>query len=355
MEPARKQAFTPALMHWYQHHNHRPLPWKDLKDPYRIWLSEIMLQQTRAGQGLPYYERFTKAYPTLAHLAAAPDEEVFRLWQGLGYYNRCRNMLATARHIMQELGGHFPQTYEGLLALKGIGPYTAAAIASFAWGLPYAVLDGNVNRVLARVFGMDEPFDSPTGKKVFQNLATGLLDASDSAAWNQAIMDLGATVCTPLAPRCPRCPMQQFCIAFNQGLIAELPVRRKRPELKHRYFHYILLRHAGKIWMHQRLERDIWQDLHEPFLIEAPELLERAALEQRLVAMGLQAAQLQYEGALSQRLTHQQIHSRFYHAELVSDAAAKPLQQGFWLEATAVKNLALPRTLVSYFEKKLYF
>ena len=355
MDAARKKAFTPALMHWYQHHNHRPLPWKDLKDPYRIWLSEIMLQQTRAGQGLPYYERFTEAYPTLSHLAAAPDEEVFRLWQGLGYYNRCRNMLATARYIMQELDGHFPETYEGLLALKGVGPYTAAAIASFAWGLPYAVLDGNVNRVLARVFGIDEPFDSPAGKKTFQNLATALLDAADSASWNQAIMDLGATVCTPLAPRCPQCPMQAFCIAYRQNLVAELPLKRKRPELKHRYFHFILLRQGHQIWMHQRLERDIWQNLHEPFLIEAPELLERPALEQKLQALGLQTGPLQDEGAGSQRLTHQQIHSRFYSAALLSEPGAEPLQQGFWLEPEGVKKLALPRSLVSYFEKKLYF
>ncbi len=173
---ADEHFFTTRLLTWHNEENNRSLPWKSEKDPYKIWLSEVILQQTRALQGLPYYMRFTKAYPTVEDMAGANDEEAFRLWQGLGYYNRCKNMLATARYIAKELDGHFPETYDGLLKLKGIGPYTAAAIASFAFGLPHAVVDGNVNRVLARYFGIETPFDTTEGKKLFSALAQELLD-----------------------------------------------------------------------------------------------------------------------------------------------------------------------------------
>ena len=265
---AQKKYFTKQLMHWHQTDNERTLPWKEEKDPYKIWLSEILLQQTRAQQGLPYYIKFIQSFPTIKKMAAAKDEDVFRLWQGLGYYNRCRNMLATARYIANELGGKFPCTYDDIIKLKGIGPYTAAAIASFAFGAPNAVVDGNVYRVLSRFWGIEEPYDTLNGKKIFQSLAQELFFSKDSAAYNQAIMDLGATVCKPQIPACAVCPLQKNCFAFSQDLISSLPVRSKKLKVRKRYFHYLLLRANDKIWIHQRSEKDIWQSLHEPYLIE---------------------------------------------------------------------------------------
>ncbi len=194
--------FRKALLKWHMEDNNRILPWKQERDPYKIWLSEIILQQTRAAQGLPYYLRFAAEYPTIHDLAAAEDEAVFRLWQGLGYYNRCRNLLHTARYIAGKRNGHFPDDYHEIRQLKGIGSYTAAAIASFAFHQPYAVVDGNVLRVLSRFGGIDTPVDTPEGKKVFQVLAQELLDKEHNAAYNQAIMDFGASVCTPAIPKC---------------------------------------------------------------------------------------------------------------------------------------------------------
>lgn len=219
--------FAQALLQWHRHHNVRAMPWKGEKDPYRIWLSEIMLQQTRVEQGLPYYEKFIAAFPTIRHLAAAPDQQVFKLWEGLGYYSRCRNLLATARYIAHERDGAFPATYNEILALKGVGGYTAAAIASFAYNLPHAVLDGNVYRVLARIHGMDTPTDSAEGKKLFSELAQQQLPKEEPAAYNQAIMDFGATVCKPM-PECRACFFASHCRAFEEGKQLQLPVKKKK-------------------------------------------------------------------------------------------------------------------------------
>src|SRR6187549_1636680 len=200
-----KQFFTPTLLDWNNNENTRSMPWKGEKDPYRIWLSEIILQQTRVEQGWAYYENFILNYPTVRDLAAAPEEAVFRLWQGLGYYARCKNMLAAARQIVEQFHGHFPNTYDAIQSLKGVGPYTAAAIASFAFNLPHAVLDGNVYRVLSRFFGIDEPIDSTKGKQLFTGIAGRVLSQKEPGLFNQAIMDFGATVCKPVAPLCSLC------------------------------------------------------------------------------------------------------------------------------------------------------
>ena len=347
--------FTSQLMHWHETANQRTLPWKGERDAYKIWLSEIILQQTRADQGLPYYERFVDAYPTVAHLANASDEAAFRLWQGLGYYNRCKNMLSTARQVVSELDGQFPNTYQGLLALKGIGPYTAAAIASFAYGLPQAVVDGNVNRVLARFFGIDTPYDTTEGKKQFQQLADDLLHTVDSAAYNQAIMDLGATICTPQLPRCPDCPLQSRCVAYNKNLIGYLPVKSKKQLVRVRFFNYLLLRHEDKLWLHKRDAKDIWQNLHEPYLIESTEPLDSKGLQETEAYNNLVLTDPPvYEGKLSQRLTHQLIESRFFTAN-VPDMKDMDGFEGRWVPVTKLKTYAFPKTLVSFFEKKLYF
>lgn len=255
--------FRQTLRDWAAAHP-RPLPWKNTRDPYRIWLSEIILQQTRVEQGLPYYERFVAAYPTVKDLAAAPDDEVFKRWEGLGYYSRARNLLATARHISGALGGQFPDTYAGIRDLKGVGDYTAAAIASFAYNLPHAVVDGNVYRVLARWAGIDTPTDSTEGKRRFAELAQQLLDPERPGAHNQAMMDFGATWCTPQSPRCAECPLAEKCTARQTGRVAELPVKAKKTAKKERFLLYFVLKTAdATTWLRQRPAGDIWADLYE--------------------------------------------------------------------------------------------
>lgn len=351
----QKKYFTRQLNDWHYTDNDRSLPWKEEKDPYKIWLSEIILQQTRAEQGLPYYLKFTETYPTINHLAAANDEDAFRLWQGLGYYNRCKNMLSTARHISQNLDGKFPDTYDDILILQGVGPYTAAAIASFAFGLPYAVADGNVYRVLARYFGIDVPFDTTEGKKLFQSLAQELLNTQKSAAHNQAIMDLGATICTPQIPKCNNCPLQKRCIAFNQGLIADLPVRSKKQAVRNRYFHYLLLTCEDKIWIRKRDGKDIWQNLFEPYLIEAEQKLDAAQLtsQTRFKMLNIKKKPV-FEGHLMQRLTHQLIETHFFSLHL-SKVEMPQLADGNWVSINTLKNYAFPKTVLSFLEKKFYF
>jgi len=352
---AQQQYFTHRLMAWHETENTRTLPWKEEKDPYKIWLSEIILQQTRAQQGLPYYLAFTGAYPTVKKLAQADDEAAFRLWQGLGYYNRCRNMLATARYIAGELKGKFPDSYDGLLSLKGIGPYTAAAIASFAYGLPHAVVDGNVYRVLARYFGIDTPTDTTEGKKLFQQLAQDLLHTPDSAAYNQAIMDLGATVCSPANPNCAECPLQQKCIAQQQGLTGVLPVKSKKQAVAKRYFHYIILKSGDSIWIEKRTSKDIWQNLYQPYLVEhnAPLSISELQNHPAVKAIGSNLQPV-YEGMLTQKLTHRIIESRFYTIHLQAPLSI-PSDSGLWVKIPMLKKYAFPKTAISFLEKKLYF
>ena len=222
------------------------MPWKGEKDPYKIWLSEIILQQTRVEQGLSYYLRFIEKFPTVDDLANADDNTIFKMWEGLGYYSRCRNLIATARHISNELGGYFPKTYDEILLLKGVGAYTASAIASFAYDLPYAVVDGNVNRVIARFFGLHIPVDSSAGKKLLTAQANALLDKKAPALYNQAIMDFGATVCKPRLPLCSTCFLSRYCKAYNEDMVALLPVKEKKLIRKSRWFYYFLIEKDGR-------------------------------------------------------------------------------------------------------------
>lgn len=258
-----KKYFQQHLLNWHITKNSRQLPWKGERNVYYIWLSEIILQQTRAEQGLKYYERFVKKYPTIQKLANAPLEEVYKLWEGLGYYNRCRNLHATAQKIAFELKGNFPDSYEAILELKGVGPYTAAAISSFGFGLPYAVVDGNVFRVLSRFFGIDQPIDSTSGKKTFQQLAQDCLLQKESAAYNQAIMDFGATVCKPDLPECGTCVMNKKCTAFLAGTVAEFPVKEKKIKQRNRWFLFYILEMQGKFAVQKRTGKDVWANLYE--------------------------------------------------------------------------------------------
>lgn len=264
----KKRFFTEQLLNWFNQ-NDRPMPWKGEKNPYLVWLSEIILQQTRVEQGLPYFERFKEKYPTIQDLANAPEDEVMKLWEGLGYYSRARNLHFTAKHIANELHGEFPNTYKSILKLKGVGPYTAAAIASFAFGLPYAVVDGNVFRVLSRFFGIDTPIDTTEGKKQFTVLANELLDETQAGIYNQAIMDFGAVHCTPKSPNCQNCLMQSQCAAFQENKVSSLPIKSKTITKKERYFHYLVLNFPnGDTLIQKRTAKDIWQKLYEFPLIE---------------------------------------------------------------------------------------
>jgi A/G-specific adenine glycosylase len=266
--------FRQTLQVWHRQHP-RPLPWKQTRDPYPIWLSEIILQQTRVEQGLPYYERFLSAYPTIQHLAASPESAVFKLWEGLGYYSRCRNLLAAARQVIERHNGIFPSTWTEIRALPGVGDYTAAAIASFAFDLPHAVVDGNVYRVLARWSGNTTPIDSTAGKKWFAEIAQNLLDAQNPAGHNQAMMDFGATWCTPRQPQCRSCPMASQCAAFNTGQVEQLPVKAKKMVKKERFFLFIVARTSEQTtWLQRRTEKDIWQDLYTFPSIEMPRLMQ---------------------------------------------------------------------------------
>ncbi len=258
-----KKYFQQRLLHWHKTTNKRQLPWKGEKDVYRIWLSEIILQQTRAKQGMMYYDRFVKEYSTIQKLAIAPLEDVYKLWEGLGYYNRCRNLHVTAQKISFDLKGKFPDTYKSILELKGVGPYTAAAISSFGFGLPYAVVDGNVFRVLSRFFGIEHAIDSTLVKKIFQQLAQDCLNEKQPAAYNQAIMDFGATICKPDAPECRSCVMKNKCIAFQTNRIADLPVKGKKIKQRNRWFLFYILELNKKFAVQKRTGKDIWTNLYE--------------------------------------------------------------------------------------------
>ena len=259
-------SFTVAILEWFRE-NGRVLPWRETRDPYAIWLSEIILQQTRIEQGKPYWERFMKRWPTVEALAQASEDEVLREWQGLGYYSRARNLHEAAKQIV-EMGG-FPQTLEGIKRLKGVGDYTAAAIGSIAFNLPAAVVDGNVYRVLARHYGIETPINTTEGKKEFTALANSLLPANDASAFNQAMMDFGAVQCTPVNPQCTVCPLQETCVALHDGKTALLPVKRKTLKVQERHLVYIYVRHQGMTAIHRRAAGDIWQGLYEPWLTEA--------------------------------------------------------------------------------------
>ena len=258
-------SFTTAILEWFRE-NGRALPWRETRDAYAIWLSEIILQQARIEQGRPYWERFMKQWPTVESLAAATEDEVLRLWQGLGYYSRARNLHKAAQQVVA-MGG-FPQTMEGIRSLKGVGDYTAAAIGSIAFGMPVAVVDGNVYRVLARHYGISTPINTTEGKHEFAALAQALLPESEASAYNQGMMDFGALVCTPQSPRCMECPLQETCVALHEERVGELPVKQKTLKIKERHLTYIYIRYNNMTAIHRRGEGDIWQGLYEPWLVE---------------------------------------------------------------------------------------
>ena len=345
--------FSRILLDWDSGHNRREMPWKGEKDPYRIWLSEIILQQTRVEQGLKYYNQFITQFPDIHCLASAPDEKIFKVWEGLGYYSRCRNLITTARFISGELKGKFPRDYESIRALKGVGPYTAAAIASFAFNLPHAVLDGNVYRLLARVFAIGEPINTTVAKKLFSSLATDLLDKKSPGRYNQAIMDFGAQVCKPISPACNSCVFNRSCLAYLQGSTTELPVKNKKPSVRKRYFSYMVFHHENKIAIRKRGAKDIWRDLYEFPLYESATLLTVKEIVEKLsLDKVISKNEVIVESSVfTQQLTHQLIKGKFFHINLSN---IPPEHENWtWVRPDALEVYSFPKFIRQYMDSGL--
>ena len=345
------ETFANTLIEWYGV-NKRDLPWRRTKDPYLIWISEIILQQTRVAQGYDYFMRFVSRFPDVRTLAEADEDEVMRYWQGLGYYSRARNLHEAAR----SMDGSFPDTYEGVRALKGVGDYTAAAICSIAYGMAYAVVDGNVYRVLARYFDMDVPIDSTQGKKTFAALAQEMLDKRRPALYNQAIMDFGAMQCVPQSPDCSSCPLADTCLAFARGRVSDLPVKRHKTKVSDRYFTYIYVRVRDNILLRKRTGDDIWRNLYELPLIETQRPME----EHEVLAWLCERKWLPKPGegvafsklcqGVRHVLSHQIIHADFYGLDL--SALPSGLADFIRVPVGEWERYAMPRLIHAFLEKR---
>ncbi len=337
--------FSTKIIHWY-HQNKRSLPWRNTHNPYEIWLSEIILQQTRVAQGLPYYINFLTAFPTVKDLANADEQEILKLWQGLGYYSRARNLHFTAKFVMENHKGVFPNTYTELIKLKGIGTYTAAAIASFSSGEAVAVVDGNVFRVLSRVFNVKYDISQNASKKYFTELAQTLLSTSQPDIHNQAIMEFGALQCVPKSPDCPSCIFSDSCEAFKLGLVSELPVKLKKTKVTVRFLHYILVEDSlGQFEMQQRIGNGIWKNLYEFPCIESDCALDEDAIFTQLNEQ-YELSNFHYFDTLDviHKLSHQHLHIRFYKIRITTT-----LSQGY--SFPQLKQLPVPIVLHNFIEK----
>ena len=333
---------------WYKK-NKRDLPWRNITDPYKIWLSEIILQQTQVVQGLNYYIKFTETFPTVTDLANAPEDQVMRLWQGLGYYSRARNLHAAAKFIQATYKGKFPNTYESIKELKGVGDYTSAAIASFAFNLPHAVVDGNVNRVLARLFDLHTPINSTQGKKEFQLLADELLNTKQPALHNSAMMEFGALWCKPQNPKCEACVLQEHCMAFKNDTVSVLPVKNKTIKIKNRYFNYIVFNYKQDVYLTKRTEKDIWQNLYEFLLIETDtESSEQAILNHKtLTKLVSEFTVSSIVKSKKHILSHQHLYATFYELKI-----GKPLKHPslFKIKRSELEVYALPQLINKYLD-----
>ncbi|MBL0308972.1 MAG: A/G-specific adenine glycosylase [Bacteroidetes bacterium] len=348
-----KTKFGQTLLKWNREKNKRQMPWKGERDPYYVWLSEIILQQTRVEQGLPYYLKFKAAFPDVKSLALAKEDEVMKLWQGLGYYSRARNLHESAKYIHERLGDKFPDTFVEIKKLKGIGDYTAAAISSFVFGEKRAVVDGNVIRVLARYFGIQTAFDTTKGKKEFAVLAQKLIDERYPGEYNQAIMDFGAVVCTPQKPKCTDCPFKKTCVALLKNKIASLPKKGKKIEIKDRYFNYLLIRSSKEIFIQKRVGNDIWKGLYELPLIESPKPL-RANIQKEVLkwmrANNYTIASI--SESITQRLSHRNIHFQFVEIE-VKNFRSFAAQEAQKVRIVDLHRFAFPKTIDLYLAKNI--
>lgn len=341
-------SISATLIQWYEKHK-RELPWRDTKDAYKIWISEIILQQTRVNQGLDYYYRIIERFPEVQSLAAATEDEVLKYWQGLGYYSRARNLHKAAQQVVSRFGGKFPDQYADVLSLSGVGDYTAAAICSFAYNLPFAVVDGNVFRVLSRLFGIDTPIDSGQGKKEFKLLAEELLEKKHPGQHNQAIMEFGALQCTPVSPTCESCPLSTQCIALASGNVSTLPVKTQKVKTRARYFNYLFVRYKNKTYLQKRTGNDVWKNLYEFPLIEADRLLEESEIFQHSYFTNLTAginaeiSIILLSAPLKHVLTHQQIYAQCFIVEINEES--KFLEQFEKTEIEHIEDYAVSRLI----------
>lgn len=350
--PKKTTFFSKKLISWYLQ-NKRDLPWRNTTEPYFIWLSEILLQQTRVAQGLPYYVKFVKRFPTVKNLADASEDEVLKLWQGLGYYSRARNLHSTARYITEELGGKFPTTHAELLRLKGVGDYTASAIASLSFQVPAAVVDGNVYRVLSRVFGIETPINASKGIKEFKTLAQALIDKSQPGIYNQAIMEFGARFCVPQNPDCNACIFKDICEANRLNKVSVLPVKSKKQKIRKRYFNYmVLLLEDDKTMLQQRKGKGIWQKLYEFPLLESTSEINPNQLKQWQPYLDFSkkfdsySISLYNETSVIHKLSHQHLYTRFWIVE------AAPLDD-LGIPLSEISNYAVP-VLIENFISDFY-
>ncbi|HNL84631.1 MAG TPA: A/G-specific adenine glycosylase [Chitinophagales bacterium] len=339
------ESFSKKLLEWYNP-KLRNLPWKNTKDAYKIWLSEIILQQTRVEQGTPYYLAFIKKYPKINLLANAPLDEVLKLWEGLGYYSRARNLHASAQQVLHEHKGNFPKSYEELKKIKGIGNYTAAAIASFAYGLPHAVVDGNVYRVLSRVYGIFTPIDTNQGKKQFETIAQKLLDKKNPSVYNQAIMDFGSLVCKPKNPLCKACPFQDECQALAMQKIGEFPVKSKKTSMQKREFYFFVYKNKGYTYIVQRDQQDIWKGLYEFPFVEIKSEKDKSRFKK-----------LKPVYTDKQQLSHQIIHADFFEIEEKTKLMQffPDILQFKKIKITTLENYAFPKIIRNYLQQAKLF
>ena len=341
--------FSQQILEWYGK-NKRSLPWRNSKNPYKIWLSEIILQQTKVAQGLPFYNKFILAFPTINDLANATENEVLNLWQGLGYYSRARNMHFTAKEIAERYNGIFPNDYKTILKLKGIGTYTAAAISSFAFNLLFAVVDGNVVRLLSRYFGIPTAFDSGKGKKEFQLLAQKLLIKEDVAEYNQAIMEFGALQCVPKSPNCNVCPLQNSCFAFSNNLLSYFPKKKKKIQIRKRYFEFFIISEKEKILIQKR-ESGIWKGLYQfPLIENTEEKSEKEICDSKDwedLFKGAAVNIIKISPRIKHQLTHQTIFAQFWHI----DSKILANKNTISIQKKDFTNYPIPKLLEKYLKK----
>ena len=344
----KMKLFSKKICDWYQL-NKRDLPWRNVNDPYKIWLSEIILQQTRVNQGLEYYHKFVEHYPTVEMLAKANEEQILKLWQGLGYYSRARNLHKAAKQVVAEHKGKFPSEYNDLIKLKGVGVNTASAIASFAYNKAYAVVDGNVYRVLSRIFAIDAPIDSLEGKKYFQELASQLLNKSDSSTHNQAMMEFGAMYCIPSNPNCSNCIFQNDCMALLKNKVSDFPVKSKKTKQAIRYFNYLVIHQKNNTFIEKRIEKDIWHNLYQFPLIESDTLLDSKKLIKHKRWKSIfkkDDFDLNKEYTeMKHLLTHQIIYARFWNVKY-----EEVLTQYLLIKRLEMNNYPLPRLIERFLE-----
>ncbi|MFO8234921.1 MAG: A/G-specific adenine glycosylase [Bacteroidales bacterium] len=349
-----KMNITYVLDRWYDE-NSRELPWRNTNDPYKIWVSEIILQQTRVNQGLEYYKNFIKKFPDVHALGKSSLDEILKVWQGLGYYNRAKHMHETSKIIDQARNGKFPSNYKELLKLKGIGEYTAAAIASFAFNEPIATIDGNIQRFITRLYGIDAPVNSRQGKKRIQELSANLLNKNNPGKHNQAMIEFGAIHCKPKQPKCNECPFHSICVAYQKNLIHQLPVKSQTPKKTNRYFNFLIIRHRNKVFLEKRNSKNIWKNLYQFPLIESSEREEIAQIMQtdkwKQIFSDIQPDSIDEFKEYKHVLTHQNLYARFYLIK--TRTISEYLKQNFIeINLSMLNKYPIPRLIERFLEEE---